>query len=432
MANKHRLLISAPRTPPCGARPMRGSRKVARQHFLGRRQGVSLVEALVALAVMAFGMLSMVGVQGTMRLNSDTAKQRTEAMRIASEDIERLRAFATLAPQAGQANLSYNEIASRTVEAYAPPDAIGNASYRVVRTVSLVPGVRQKVVTVQVSWLDRSNTQQTVTLDSAISGTDPSLGGLLALQVSGTASNQRNGRHVSIPVGAVDIDGGRSRFEPPGAVDLAWYFNNMSGVMEVCNAAGGGCVPATLVSGSVAYHLADAQPSGADAENPQGPALNLAAGPSALALASPVDAGSMARCYANPVQAGQHAIDYFCAVIAATASGWGGQLNPRPVDGAGALVAFSNDASNYRSCRYTADLASDTDLTAAFTLNADHPKTYCMEVPGVATANAPCTGKRVTGNLINQNFLVIRGNRSCPADDASTPLISGNTQSHQP
>ena len=429
MANKHRLLISVPRTPPCGACPPRGTRKLAKRRPLQRGQGVSLVEALVALAVMAFGMLSMVGVQGTMRLNSDTAKQRTEAMRIASEDIERLRAFATLAPQAGQANLSYNEIASRTVEAYAPPDAIGNASYRVVRTVSLVPGVRQKVVTVQVSWLDRSNTLQTVTLDSAISGTDPSLGGLLALQVSGTASNQRNGRHVSIPVGAIDIVGGRSRFEPPGAVDLAWYFNNMSGVMEVCNVVGAGCVPATLLSGSVAYYLAPNPPVGVNlAENPQGPALNLAAGPNSLVLASPVDAGSVARCYARQYSdlelATRSSIDYFCDVRAQTAAGWGGQLNPRPESAPGVPVAFLNDIANYQSCRYT----SGTGANADFVVNADHPKTYCKESFGAAT----CTGKRVTGNLINQNFLIIRGSKACPRDDASTPLINGNTQSHEP
>ena len=397
-------------------------------------RGVSLVEALVALAVMAFGMLSMVGVQGTMRLNSDTAKQRTEAMRIASEDIERLRAFTTLTPQAGQANLSYSEIASRTVNAYVPPGAIGNASYRVERTVSQVAGVTQKVVTVRVSWTDRSNTLQSVTLDSAISGTDPSLGGLLALQVNGTASNQRNGRHVSIPVDAADIGGGRSRFAPPGGVDVAWYFNNMSGVMEVCNAAGSSCVPATLLSGNVAYHLSTDQPSPSDAENPTGPALNLASGSVALTLAFPVDAGSVARCYATQYSAAELAtrssINYNCAMIAANVTGWGGQLNPRPVISAFDLVNFAADAGNYRSCRYTSKLV--TDPAAAFTLNADHPKTYCVEVPGATTPLAPCTGKRVTGNLINQNFLIIRGNRSCPADEPLTPLINGNTLPHQP
>jgi Tfp pilus assembly protein PilV len=52
-------------------------------------RGVSLVEAMVALAVMAFGMLAEVGVQTTLRLNADVAKQRSEATRIAQETLER-------------------------------------------------------------------------------------------------------------------------------------------------------------------------------------------------------------------------------------------------------------------------------------------------------------------------------------------------------
>ena len=397
-------------------------------------RGVSLIEALVALAVMAFGMLSMVGVQGTMRLNSDTAKQRTEAMRIASEDIERLRAFSALltADKQSADDLAYDEVVSKTVNSYPSPNAIGNASYRVVRTVNQVPGVPQKVVTVQVSWTDRSNTTQSVTLDSAISGTDPRLGGLLALQVRGTASNQRNSRHVSIPLDAVDVSGGRSRFEPPGASGLAWYFNNMSGTMEICNAAGSGCVPATMLSGSVAYHLPlnPANPLAGDAaENPQGPALNLSAGPNSLRLDSPVDSGSVASCYARqytpPELTLRSTINYFCAIRAQFPAGWGGQLNPRPESSPDVPVKFLNSISNYRSCRYT----SGTGANGDFVINVNHPKTYCKEVAG---ASVPCTGKRVTGNLINQNFLIIRGDLACPADDASTPLINGHTQPHEP
>ncbi len=402
------------------------------------RRGVSLIEALVALAVMAFGMLALVGVQGTMRLNSDLAKQRTEAMRIANQDIEELRAFSVLLTADKQAadKLAYEEVVSKTVDSYPSPNGIGNASYRVVRTVNPVAGVPQKVVTVQVSWTDRTNTLQSVTLDSAISATEPKLGALLAMQVLGTAGNQRGGRHVTIPIDAIDMMNGTSRFVPPGASDVAWYFDNLSGEMKVCNAAGSGCVTATLLSGTVLYQLSTTQPSGAEAENPQGPALNLAAGPQSLVLVSPVDAGSVARCYARQYSAAElnarATIDYFCAVIPANASGWGGQIDPRPVDSAGALVSFASGSANFRSCRYTADVVTDSDLNAEFTVNADHPKTYCMEKPGTATTAAPCTGKRVTGNLINQNFLIIPGHLVCPADDASTPLINGNTQSHQP
>lgn len=402
-----------------------------------RRHGVSIVEALVALAVMSFGMLALVGVQATMRLNSDLAKQRSEATRIASEEIERLRSFSTVTIVPGQPDTAFDEIASRTVEGYVPPDGIGNTTYRVERNVTLVPGSRQKVLTVMVRWNDRTNTQQSVTLDSVISRTAPNLGALLTLAPRFSPISQRQGRHVTIPPDAVDLGNGDSRFEPPGAAGIAWYFNNLSGVMRVCNAAGDVCVTGTLVSGTVRYHGAAGQPSGADAESPQGPALNLAAGPNALALVPLAGAGADARCYADTLSAAalaaSNAVNYFCAIMPSQVSGWGGKLDPQPVDAAGALVTFAGNANGVRSCRYTTDVPSADDPNADFTVNADHPKTYCMEKPGTPTADTPCTGKRVTGNLINQNFLVIPGNRTCPTDEGGTnPLINGNTRQHQP
>ena len=75
---------------------------MARPPATGRAaRGVSLVEALVALAVMAFGMLAVAGIQGMLRLNSDVAKQRSEAVRIAQEQIEQLRAFAVRSADTG-------------------------------------------------------------------------------------------------------------------------------------------------------------------------------------------------------------------------------------------------------------------------------------------------------------------------------------------
>jgi len=409
---------------------------------LPRNRGVSLVEALVALAIMAFGMLSLIGVQATMRLNSDLAKQRSEATRIATEEIELLRSFTSMAVVGGQPGISYDEIASRTVEAYQPPGAIGNTSYRVERTVSLVGGTQQKVVMVRVLWDDRTGTRQTVTMDSVISGTDPVLSGLLSVPARPSATNQRNGRHNSIPPDAVDQGDGSSRFTPPGSSGIAWYFNNLTGLMQVCNSAGNTCIAGTLVSGTVQFHrpaTGDAL-TGANSESPQGLALSLDAGPYALTLASPVGSGTAASCFAATPSAS--AVNYFCAVVPSQSSGWGGQLDLRLLDGAGNLATFGGGGSEFKSCRYTTDLPSvddaatvtinEADPNADFTLNADHPKTYCMENPGTATVAVPCTGKRVTGNLINQNFLVIRGDKSCPGDDSSTPLINGNTRQHQP
>jgi Tfp pilus assembly protein PilV len=56
-------------------------------------RGVSLVEALVSLAVMSFGMLGVVGVQATLRYNAEVSKQRSEAVRIGQEEMESLRSF---------------------------------------------------------------------------------------------------------------------------------------------------------------------------------------------------------------------------------------------------------------------------------------------------------------------------------------------------
>ena len=100
-----------------------------------RARGISLVEALVALAIMSIGMLALVGVQSAMRLNSDLAKQRTEATRIASEEIERVRNFISVAAVPGSPGVSYDEIADRTLDGYQPPGGIGNTTYEVRRTV---------------------------------------------------------------------------------------------------------------------------------------------------------------------------------------------------------------------------------------------------------------------------------------------------------
>lgn len=419
-------------------------------------RGVSLVEALVAMAVMSIGMLALVGVQGTMRLNSDLARQRTEATRIASEEIERLRSFTSLAAVPGTPGMSYDEIVSRTVDGYQLPGDTANTSYQVVRTVRPDPSSGQKVVSVQVRWTDRTNQPQTVTLDSSISATPPTLSAMLIVPHRESPISRGRGRHISIPDAAVPVpgDSGRSRFTPPGSSGVTWYFDNLTGLMRVCVGDVtdvGTCPVATLVSGTVRYHIRDVQPTGADAEHPAGPLLPLATGPGALVLADAVGTGTAASCYALIV--GQQ-INYYCAVATSDAQGWGGQLDLALASGSWSLLP-----SGYKSCRYTTDLPSadlestttvnEADPNAEFTANANHPRKYCLERPRNANeAGNACTaysastsGGRVKVNLINQNFLVIRGDQTCPTElnDNGTPngqgtdlLILANTRQHQP
>ena len=55
--------------------------------------GFTLIEALVALVVMSVGTLTLSRLQASMRNGADMAKQRSEAMRLAQDKIEGLRAI---------------------------------------------------------------------------------------------------------------------------------------------------------------------------------------------------------------------------------------------------------------------------------------------------------------------------------------------------
>ena len=203
----------------------------------GRRPalGVSLIEALVALLVMSLGMLALVGVQTNLRVNAEVARQRAEATRIASEELERLRFFNTIEPVGGQVNPSYSEIAGRKVDSYMLPDATNTTTYTVARKVTTQRKPDRLVVEVTVSWQDRADVTQTVNLDTVIAGTDPTLGAMLMTPLSTPPFSRNQGRHPSIPPGAVDVDAGRSAFQPPNSGGVVWVFNSSTGVIvSVC------------------------------------------------------------------------------------------------------------------------------------------------------------------------------------------------------
>ncbi len=409
-------------------------------------RGVSLVEAMVALAVMAFGMLSLVGVQTTLRMNNDLAKQRSEATVIATEEMEKLRNYVTLAPVLASPGTSWDEIDGRTVEAYSPPESIGNTTYRVERRVREIANIKQKVISVEVSWPDRMGVTQRIVLNSMIWGAKPEFSGLLGVPVLPSAANLVADRHPSIPAGAQNIDGGRSRFDPPveGQATAAWIFENATGALSVCDVNNlSSCRSARLISGLVRFHspAAAGDPvTAANAKTPGGPAYNLANGPNALSLYIRFTMlnGISSECYADHKTAAQldpsavpriSGINYYCAMFSPGQPGWGGQLNVNLVNDAGSALPLGTSATDFKVCRYT--LAA-TDQTS----NIDHPKTYCDIGRDAYLINVNCPDSRVTANLINQNFLVIPGDRSCPNDTAvdlaAGKLVNSNTLQHQP
>ncbi len=155
-------------------------------------RGVSLIEALVAMAAMAFGMLGVVGIQSTMRMNADIAKQRSEAVRIAQETVETRRTFSTIATDPLAVRVAYDDIVSNTVGRVVPGT---NATFTVFETVTAAPvGVPAKSLAVRVDWTDRLGQPQSVSLTTNIARISPELSGALSIWNAGSPVGGGGGR----------------------------------------------------------------------------------------------------------------------------------------------------------------------------------------------------------------------------------------------
>jgi len=401
-----------------------------------KSRGVSLIEAVVALAVMGFGMLGVAAMQGTLRHNSDVARQRAEAARLGSEAIEALRSYSVVNAAAGK--ISYADIVSGVAapQLNLPGTVTGtNATY--TRTVQVFDNTAQnrKTVQVLVTWVDRSNTQQEVRLSTEIERSPPELAAALIVPGTGTVTQKPGGRHPTIPPQAVLNTDGTSSFSPPGGGSVVWVFNNGTGVIEkVCNP---GCVVGTgrLLAGYINFATLPVQPTWADSESPTEDALPAftATPPTAgiaISQTAPASPPSSPQCFyeqlpGSPLPA--KVIAYYCAIFVNTSTSpgfvWSGQSTLNGLSLATSIGDSS--ATAFKVCRYTTLYGSAANSTLVGTgtpalTNDDHPFTY----------------DKVDRNLVNQNFLVIRAGDGitpygCPDDNTST-LVNGRTWHHQP
>lgn len=327
-----------------------------------RTRGVSLIEALVAFGVLAFGMLGVAGMQSTLRFNADIAKQRSEAVRIAQEALEDWRTFSVLNPTAGHTT-PYTSIAS-LVQA----DVTGyttNTTYRRTGTVveSAPPG--QKTLVVDVEWTDRTGATQNVRLSSLVAGVAPELAATLVSPANGAPTRNPYGRHRGVPPKAVDFGDGKSGFLPPQplGVTVGWLFDNSTGWFQQCatvvqdNAqltrADLSCNPNQnylLLSGFLRYATLATPPDAAavhdlNALGPDFPRPSLYVQQTApAALTGP------RACYLSRRNGGVFR-EYFCGVpIEVAAPRWSGSVVFDNV----ALAADANDfdANRFRICRY--------------------------------------------------------------------------------
>lgn len=487
-----------------------------RTHSRFRRvaRGIGIIEALVSLLVLALGMMSFAALQARLRLNSDVAKQRSEAVRLAQEDVENFRALGTLAADGTIANnLAYAGI---TAGATSRQITGSNATFTLTRQVAEAPraagitDAQMKNLVTTVTWDDRTGGQQSVTLRSIISRSDPAVAASLALPANGSPVRDLLARDIQIPIPSKNLGDGTSAIKPLSGGNVAYVFNNESGLVTqrcvggslastVTNnlttgiLAGATCtsISAYLVSGFVRTSLAnnpdatspnDAAPGAmamrVDLDNTppplgaQGTLAQLTAahwpnvtGATGTTIGSGSTTYSAPECnaeemktvrYTRPVNftqtnngntttvtstievgiipvgvaitsaaiapyvglsagdvqspqaTGERFVAYSCLIYPvdldvnnATTAAYTARITIYPTG-----WTLGSSSSAYKVCRYSAD----------YNLNGGVRVVSGSNVTSIDNQEHPYAYLNAQRSLSNQNYLVIRGNRSCPTD----------------
>ena len=226
-------------------------------HSHGRTRGVSVIEALITLVIVALGLLTFAGVQSRLRVNSDVARQRSEAVRLAQENMEHLRSFGTLAADAGVANnFSYNAgvvdgAAAKTVLATGVATST-NTAYTLTQAVTASAQAGMKDLTLTVAWTDRENAAQQISLRSMVAGIEPRLAAALTIPPNGSPVKDPLGRSVRVPLPAKDLGNGSSIFKPNNGGTLAFVFDNKTAaITQKCISVPVGVTTAQITTASM-------------------------------------------------------------------------------------------------------------------------------------------------------------------------------------
>lgn len=398
--------------------------------------GFALIELLVAVALLGLGTASLLRLHLELRRTTDLSRQRSEAVRHAAQLLEQLR---WLAP----ADLDgLSDSGPQVLDTPASP-----THYTLERRVRTDVAGRLTQVVGTVRWQERQALDHTLTLATALTTLDPSLGAATLLNRSAAPTSTSptapgtSERSLRIPVAARDLGDGRHAFKPRTDESLVWLFDSHSGeVIGRCDSTAGlpaGALDARslgsckafsglLLSGHIRFATDRDTLTAADAEQPASPAMSVNLRLTLTTTGHPSPAWECVQDGPIGVPPGttlKTSIAYHCVIQpVAPASGgtprWSGRLDLVPQ---GWLLASSSGSTGrFRVCRYSADHDGNGRID-----NAEHPASHSV----------------VTTALGNQNFLVIRAAARCPLDvgpfgtsglTGTGNAVDDSTVAHQP
>lgn len=384
--------------------------------------GFALLETLAAVLVVSFGLLMLGRAQLHVWNSVDFAREQSEALALAQNDLEQQRERAAADP--GQEALGAAEESELT---------LGATTYRPSRTLEPDPTLPLAALGALVRWQDRDGIWHRLSLHTLLPRLDRRASGWLATAPDSTGPAMPPGRSLAAAVGARLLDDGRTVLKPRADQPDVWIIDPADGrIVAVCTApvslrqgqlhasdlSACRSVDARLLSGWIGYTRPDGTPTAREAEHPDGPVL-----PTDLRLTPGSPAPAEWRCLAGdgnePHPEGTLA--YWCLVQpSGTPATWSGRLDLVPLgwnlSGADNPPAEPGSTPR-RVCRYSADRNGNGRID-----NLEHPATYLA----------------VQGALPQQNFLVIPATADCPVDGpaqlevATFNATDDTTVAHQP
>jgi type IV pilus modification protein PilV len=447
-----------------------------------RQRGFALVEALVSLLIVSFGMLGIAAFQFTLARTSDVAKQRTEATRIAQREVDRLRSFAQRQSDGNTADDHYTYVDDLVNGGPTPvTGTTTNTTFNLQRVVAADAGDRLRWINVVVTWDDRTGQPHDVRLASAISDGDPAAIAVLGVTRRTAWTLRPKNRPVNLPFPLVNLAGGQtSAFSPPLS-NVVFTVNNVEGVvLQRCTgvstlsegidlaAAGATCTsyaePGYLLSGYVRFKTQGMAAAASNIDDPS--ALADATLPllptvydtfSGTFTSQPITITSSAtghtpasyECYSqrqltvrgatgqpdltinegDPLPTGYtdvgvpRFIGYACVVVPIDHDG--NTATPAIWSG---IATLSPDGWNFGN---SGSLGPTSGTGRLCRLTSDYNRSGVL-----SNREHPLYYRQVKGALDGQNFLVVNGHDACPTDvaaDLSTGnLVDTNTARHQP
>lgn len=168
--------------------------------------GFLLIEVLVAVLIVAMGILGLAKLEAMVVGSAGEAKSRSAAMALARSQVDTLRSNIL------QAQFTSN-VATGT-----RTDTVNGIEFSTAWTVSQPDlTLQNRLVRVSVSWTDRSGNTQTVTLDSVIAWNDPVLGNMTQTSTSD---------NVIAPTGAAKR--GKGSYSPGQTVSVETGSDNVT------------------------------------------------------------------------------------------------------------------------------------------------------------------------------------------------------------